>query len=146
MIVIAIVLLVLGVLMSTGAMTSAQDLGGMISQLFTDPGAAFGRFFASQWITSHKVVFLIAVAVLIAGGVVLVLALIKKKQNGEVGAFDKKAAKYVRDLNGERKNIIWPTIKTVLKNTGIILVICIMVAIVVCVIDIGLGALINLMV
>ena len=146
MIVIAIVLLLLGVLMSTGAMTSATDLGLIFTQLFTDPGTAFSRFFASQWITSHKIMFLIAVAVLIAGIVVLVLALIKKKQNGEVGAFDKKAAKYVRDLNGERKNIIWPPLKTVLKNTGIILVICVMVAIVVCAIDIGLGALINLMV
>ncbi|MBQ3134169.1 MAG: preprotein translocase subunit SecE [Clostridia bacterium] len=146
MIVLAIILLVLGVLMSTGAMTSAQDLGLMLSQLFTDPAKAFSRFFASQWITSHKVLFLVSVAVLIAGGVVLVLALIKKKQNGGLGAFDKKAAKYVRDLNGERKNVIWPTMKTVLKNTGVVLVICVLVAIVVCAIDIGLGALINLMV
>ncbi|MBQ2939644.1 MAG: preprotein translocase subunit SecE [Clostridia bacterium] len=134
MIVLAIILLLFAIFMITGAMLKAPSVGELFAKLFVAP------------VEAYKVLFLVGVACLIAAIVVAVIALIKRKQNGEFGKFDKKAAKYVRDLNGERKNIHWPTFKTVLKNTGVVFVICAFVAIIVAAIDFGLGALINWMV
>ena len=70
----------------------------------------------------------------------------EKSQKPEKKEKKKEKKEFWRGFKSESRKIVWPTWKQVLKNTGIILVICIMVAIVVCAIDIGLGALINLMV
>ena len=63
----------------------------------------------------------------------------KKKGRG----LGKRIAKYFRDLRGEFKKIIWPTFPTVLRNTGVTLA---MMGLVICVIDFGLGKLIQLLV
>ena len=65
----------------------------------------------------------------------------KKKGPG----LGKRIAKYFRDLKGEFKKIIWPTVPTVVRNTCVTLVMCAIIGIVTCLIDFGLGALVRLM-
>lgn len=66
----------------------------------------------------------------------------KKKGPG----FGKRIVKYFRDVKGEFKKIIWPTLPTVVRNTGVTLAMCAILGLVICVIDFGLGALVNLLV
>ena len=66
----------------------------------------------------------------------------KKKGPG----LGKRIAKYFRDVKGEFKKIIWPTLPTVVRNTGVTLAMCAVLGLVICVIDFGLGALVNLLV
>ena len=48
--------------------------------------------------------------------------------------------KFIKDFKGECKKIVWPDAKTVLKSTGIVLLVVAIVAIVVGVIDLGLSS------
>ena len=50
------------------------------------------------------------------------------------------------NLKGEFKKIIWPTLPTVVRNTGVTLAMCAVLGIAICLFDFGLGALIKLMV
>lgn len=65
---------------------------------------------------------------------------VKKKD-----ANKKKVAKFFRDLRGEFKKIIWPTRKTVIRNTSVTIAMCAIVGIAVAVFDFGLGALVSLL-
>lgn len=55
-----------------------------------------------------------------------------------------RIGKYFRDLRGEFKKVIWPTFPTVARNTGVTLAMCAVVAVIISVIDLGLSALIKL--
>ncbi len=44
-----------------------------------------------------------------------------KKPNAFAG-FLKRTGKFFRDCKGEIKKIVWPTVKTVFKNMGVVLV------------------------
>ena len=52
----------------------------------------------------------------------------------------KGTKKFVKDFKGECKKIVWPDAKTVLKSTGIVILVVAIVAIVVGVIDLGLSS------
>lgn len=52
----------------------------------------------------------------------------------------KNAKRFFKDFKGETKKIVWPDAKTVLKNTGIVLLVVAIVSIVVFAIDSGLSA------
>ncbi|MBQ5823380.1 MAG: preprotein translocase subunit SecE [Clostridia bacterium] len=52
----------------------------------------------------------------------------------------KAIAKFFKDLKGETKKIIWPNAKTVLKNTGIVLAVVLVVGIAIWVLDWALSA------
>ncbi len=56
----------------------------------------------------------------------------------------KRFVKFFKDYKGEVKKITWPGIRTVLKNTGIVLVMCAILGIIIWAVDFGLGNLINL--
>ncbi len=43
-----------------------------------------------------------------------------KKPNAFMG-FLKRAGKFFRDCKGELKKIVWPTIRTVFKNMGVVI-------------------------
>lgn len=64
----------------------------------------------------------------------------KKKGPG----LGKKIAKFFRDTKGEFKKIVWPTFPTVVRNTGVTLAMCVVLGVIICLIDLGLGALVNL--
>ena len=52
----------------------------------------------------------------------------------------KGTKKFIKDFKGECKKIVWPDAKTVLKSTGIVLLVVAIVSIVVGVIDLGLSS------
>ena len=56
-----------------------------------------------------------------------------------------RVAKYFRDTKGEFKKIVWPTFPTVLRNTGVVLALCVVLGVIICLVDFGLGALVDLM-
>lgn len=65
-----------------------------------------------------------------------------KKKGPGLGA---RMAKFFRDTKGEFKKIVWPTFPTVLRNTGVVLALCVVLGVIICLVDFGLGALVNLM-
>ena len=56
-----------------------------------------------------------------------------------------RMATYFRDTKGEFKKIVWPTFPTVLRNTGVVLALCVVLGVIICLVDFGLGALVDLM-
>lgn len=52
----------------------------------------------------------------------------------------KGTKKFVKDFKGECKKIVWPDAKTVLKSTGIVILVVAIVAIIVGLIDLGLSS------
>jgi preprotein translocase subunit SecE len=67
----------------------------------------------------------------------------EKKQNAFVRFF-KRAGKFFRDCKGEVKKIVWPTPKTVFKNTGIVLVTIVVLGLFVFALDSGFMKLLSL--
>ena len=59
---------------------------------------------------------------------------VKTNENGFVRFF-KRVAKFFRDCQGEMKKIVWPTPKATFKNTGVVLVTIIVVALFVFLLD-----------
>ena len=53
--------------------------------------------------------------------------------------------RYFKELKGEFKKIAWPTWSALCKNTWVTLAMCAVVAVIVCVVDAGLDALIQLL-
>ncbi|MBQ8029759.1 MAG: preprotein translocase subunit SecE [Clostridia bacterium] len=65
------------------------------------------------------------------------------KKSDKPGFFSragKGTKKFFKDVKGEAKKIVWPDAKTVLKNTGIVIVVVIFVTLVIWGIDTGIGA------
>ena len=56
-----------------------------------------------------------------------------------------RMAKYFRDTKGEFKKIVWPTFPTVLRNTGVVLALCVVLGVIICLVDFWLGAFVDLM-
>ncbi len=55
----------------------------------------------------------------------------------------KRVVQFLRDYKSESKKIVWPGFKDVLKNTAIVLVVCLVIGAFVWLIDLGLGFLLN---
>ncbi len=56
----------------------------------------------------------------------------------------KKVVKFLKDYKGEIKKIVWPGPKAVVKNTVIVLIICLVFGAFIWAVDFGLGALLDL--
>ncbi|MBQ8145447.1 MAG: preprotein translocase subunit SecE [Clostridia bacterium] len=67
----------------------------------------------------------------------------KKKSNSDKPGFFKRIGNWFKGLKSEFKKITWASRKTTFKNFGIVLTIVIISAVVISVIDIGLGTLFN---
>ena len=63
---------------------------------------------------------------------------------GEKLTLFKRISRFFRDYKSEVKKIVWPTFKDVLKNTVIVLIMCLLVGALIWVIDFGLGELLKL--
>ena len=109
-------------------------------------GSWLDYFFAT--ITAQKVVFFIALVVFIIGVYCYCSGKAKAKKAGDDSTKFVPAgiAKYFRDTKGEFKKITWPGFKTVVRNTGVTLAVCIALGIVICLFDFTLSTLINLFV
>ena len=55
----------------------------------------------------------------------------------------KRFVKFIRDYIGEIKKIVWPGPKSVLKNTLIVIIMCLVVGAFIWLVDFGLGSLLN---
>ncbi len=67
-----------------------------------------------------------------------------KASKGSKKTILQRVVLFFRDYKSETKKIVWPTFKDVLKNTGIVLIMCLLVGILIWVVDFGLGNLIDL--
>lgn len=56
----------------------------------------------------------------------------------------KRIVLFFRDYKSEVKKIVWPGIKDVLKNTGIVLIMCLLIGAFIWLLDLGLGKLLEL--
>lgn len=56
----------------------------------------------------------------------------------------KRIVRFVKDYKSEVKKIVWPTRKTVFKNTIIVLAICLIIGVFIWLVDFGLGKLLEL--
>lgn len=65
----------------------------------------------------------------------------KKKGPGKGSGFKK----FFKDTKGEFKKIIWPTKETTFRDTGATLLMCVIIGLFVALFDLGLSALIKLM-
>ena len=101
-------------------------------------------FFDKANLTTGKVLFLIGVAAFILGLVLYLVGRAKcKAENNPV--IPAKVSKFCRDTKGEFKKIVWPTFPSVVKNTGVTLAMCALTAVIIVVVDMGLGQLVNLL-
>ena len=66
------------------------------------------------------------------------------KSKGAKKTILKRIVLFFRDYKSEVKKIVWPGIKDVLKNTGIVLIMCLLIGIFIWVLDFGLGKLLEL--
>ncbi len=55
----------------------------------------------------------------------------------------KRIALFFRDYKSEAKKIVWPTLNEVLKNTGIVIIMCLLVGALIWLVDLGLGTLLD---
>ena len=101
-------------------------------------------FFDQDNLTTGKVIFVIAVAATLLG---LVLYLIGRAKNKEEKnpLIPEKVKKFFRDTKGEFKKVVWPSFPSVVRNTGVTLAVCAVTAAVIVVVDLGLSALIKLL-
>jgi len=63
---------------------------------------------------------------------------------GEKLTIFKRVIRFFRDYKSEVKKIVWPGIRDVIKNTVIVLIMCLLVGILIWLVDYGLGQLLNL--
>ena len=104
------------------------------------------RFFDTQYLNANKVIFMIAVVAVLIGAVLYFIARAKNKKAGEDNpVIPEKVKKFFRDTRGEFKKIVWPGLPAVARNTVATLIMCALVGAIIVVIDLGLSALINLL-
>lgn len=125
--------------------STAEDLGIIDSLQAYGLGDYLARLFDVQYLTAKKIVFLVALVLVIVGLIVFFIGRAKVKRTGETEKSGAAAFKYWRDLKGEYRKITWPTFRTVVKNTAITLIVCALAALFICVVDFGLSSLIELL-
>lgn len=109
-------------------------------------GSYVQRFFDKQFLNANKVIFVIALVAFVIGVVLYFVARAKNKKAGEDNpVIPAKVKKFFRDTRGEFKKIVWPGFPTVVRNTVATLIMCALVGAIIVVIDLGLSALINLL-
>ena len=108
-------------------------------------GGYVARFFDPANVNTGKVLFMITFALTVLGLVLYIVGRIKNKgeQNPIIPA---KVKKYLRDTKGEFKKIVWPSFSTVVRNTGVVLAMCAVTAVVIIAVDLLCGWLVDLLV
>ena len=108
-------------------------------------GTWVANFFAPEYLTGKKIAFFIALVLVVVGVICFFVGRARAKKSGEQDAKTEKSVKFLRDLKGEFKKITWPTLPAVVRNTGVTLALCAILGLIICLIDLGLGALIDLL-
>ena len=92
----------------------------------------FSAFFAN--FSSEKLAFLVA-GVLAVLGLVLYIVGLSRNKDEKKSIIPANVKKYLRDSKGEFKKIVWPSFPTVVKNTGVVLAMCALVAVLIVAVD-----------
>lgn len=103
------------------------------------------RLVDPQYLTAKKIVFAVALVMVVIGLIVFFIGRAKVKRTGVPEKSGARAVKYWRDMKGEFHKIVWPSFRSVAKNTGVVLFVCVLAAVFICAVDIGLSELINLL-
>lgn len=116
------------------------DVQGMI------PSGQIGNNTTAYVNAAPLLISIVLFLTLICGSAYLLIAdKIAVSESGEAKlTIPKRVVKFLRDYKGELKKIVWPDFKTVLKNTLIVLIMCAIVGVFIWAVDLGLGALLNL--
>lgn len=136
------IFLVYGIVSGIILLCNNFDLFGRISSM------GFAKyvqvFFDPANLTSGKVVAAISFVLLILG-IILYLVGRAKNKNTEEGnpVIPVKVKKFFRDTKGEFHKIVWPTLPSVVRNTGVVLAMCAVIGVVIIAIDFVLGASVN---
>ena len=101
--------------------------------------------FQPENISGQKIAFFIAIFLVILGIILYFVGKARAAKTGEADAASTKGFKFFRDLKGEFKKITWPTLNATARNTGVTLAMCAIMGVIICLIDLGLGQLIKLM-
>lgn len=125
--------------------TDGADIGIIDNLEFYGLGTYLSRLFDPQYISARKILFLVALVLVIAGLIVFFIGRKKVAKSGVPEKSGAKAQKYWRDMKGEYRKIVWPTFKSVVNNTAITLAVCALVAAFIVAVDYGLSALVNLL-
>lgn len=96
-----------------------------------------------------KFVIFIPIALLLSAAAAIAYLLIDdylevKASKGSKLTIPKRVIRFFRDYKSEIKKIVWPGIRDVAKNTGIVLIMCLLVGAFIWLIDLGLGKLLEL--
>ncbi len=136
------------ILMIGGALAALintlSNLGDMIADLQKFGfGDWLNRFFAH--ITGAKVAFFVGVILVVVGLVMFIVGKVRKAKTGANDQASEKGVKFWRDLKGEFRKITWPTVAATTRNTAVTLAVCAILGAIICVIDLGLGMLVDLL-
>ena len=108
-------------------------------------GGYVAAFFNPAFLTTAKLVFMIVVALTILGLVLYIIGRVKNNGEEKNPVIPAKVSKYVRDTKGELKKIVWPSFSTVVRNTGVVLAMCAVTAVVIILVDSLCGLLVDLL-
>ena len=92
----------------------------------------FSAFFAN--FSTEKLAFLVAAFLTVLGLVLYIVGLSRNKDEKK-SIIPANVKKYLRDSKGEYKKIVWPGFPTVLRNTGVVLAMCAVVAVLIIAVD-----------
>ena len=109
-------------------------------------GGYVGKFFDPANLSTAKIVFMIALVLVVLGLVLYIIGRIKNKGAEKNPVIPGKVSKYLRDTRGKFKKIVWPNFPTVARNTGVVLAMCAVTAAVIIGVDALCGWLVNLLV
>ena len=108
-------------------------------------GGYVAEFFSPATVTTHKIVFMIVAVLAVLGLVLYIIGRIQNKGEEKNPVIPAKVSKYLRDTKGEFKKIVWPNFSTVVKNTGVVLAMCAVTAVVIILVDSLSGLLVDLL-
>lgn len=124
--------------------SQAADIFGFLAK--DGFGGYVARFFDPANVNTNKVLFMIALALTILGLVLYIVGRIKNKGADKNPIIPAKLKKYLRDTKGEYKKIVWPSFSTVVRNTGVVLAMCAVTALVIIGVDLLVGWLVDLII
>lgn len=130
---IAAVYMLVVALSNAANFLDTQGLSGVVSVAYVGNTPLFIAIALFATFASAIAYLLIADAIAVA------------QSKGQSLTIPKRVVKFLRDYKGEVKKIVWPGPRAVVKNTVIVLIMCLVIGAFVWLVDLGLGKLLDLL-
>ena len=115
-------------------LSNAADVFGYLQSMGF--GGYVSAFFDPAKLSTAKVAFVIAALLTVLGLVLYLIGRARRKDDEEKNPIiPAKVSKYLRDTRGEFKKIVWPGFSTVVRNTGVVLAVCAVTAVLIIAVD-----------